>query len=386
MSDAHNPPQSGAAPASPTPRAVRNGDQRRRLFLILGGVVSGAAILWVLYYFLFAAHFVSTDDAYVGADVAQVTPLVAGAVSEVRVSETQAVKRGDVLAVIDPADATVNAEKAQAEYGSAVRRVQQAFATNDQFSAQIIARDADIARATAQRTAAEVDLAKAKVDFDRRKALASTGAVSGEELTTANSAYQNALANLNAAKAAEAQAVATRKAAQSQYQAQLAFTNGANVANNPEVQNAKAALDAAKLDLSRTMVKAPVDGVIAKRVVQVGQRVAVGTPLMSVVPIDQVYVDANFKEVQLKKVHPGQSVELTSDLYGKGVKFKGRVVGFGGGTGSAFAVIPAQNATGNWIKVVQRLPIRIALDPAELRAHPLRVGLSMDVKIDVASH
>jgi len=304
----------------------------------------------------------------------------------VRVSETQAVKRGDVLAVIDPADATVNAEKAQAEYGSAVRRVQQAFATNDQFSAQIIARDADIARATAQRTAAEVDLAKAKVDFDRRKALASTGAVSGEELTTANSAYQNALANLNAAKAAEAQAVATRKAAQSQYQAQLAFTNGANVANNPEVQNAKAALDAAKLDLSRTMVKAPVDGVIAKRVVQVGQRVAVGTPLMSVVPIDQVYVDANFKEVQLKKVHPGQSVELTSDLYGKGVKFKGRVVGFGGGTGSAFAVIPAQNATGNWIKVVQRLPIRIALDPAELRAHPLRVGLSMDVKIDVASH
>jgi len=380
MSDAQTPP--AAAPAPPPPVKKNN---RGPLFLILGGVVALGAIIWFLYWLLVGSHYVSTDNAYVGADVALITPQVAGAVTEVRVADTQAVKKGDVLAVIDPADAQVAAEKAEANLGSATRQVQGQFATNDQLAAQVSARDADLAKAKAQLAAAESDLAKAKVDLDRRQALAASGAVSGEELTTAKNAYQTAQANLAATKAAGAQAVANRKAAASQYDAQAALTKGAGVAANPEVQSAKAQLDAAKLDLSRTVLRAPIDGVVAKRNVQVGQRVTVGSQLMTVVPLTQVYVDANFKEVQLKKVRPGQPVELTSDLYGKGVKYRGTVIGFAGGTGSAFAVIPAQNATGNWIKVVQRLPVRIAIDARDLHDHPLRVGLSMDAKIHLVS-
>jgi membrane fusion protein (multidrug efflux system) len=381
MSEA--PPPAEAAPAqNAKPEANTKARSRRGpLFLILGAVVVLGAVIWFLYWLLVGSHYVSTDNAYVGADVAVITPQVAGAVTDVRVADTQAVKKGDVLAVIDPADAQVAAEKAEAGYGSAVRQVQGQFATNEQLAAQVAARDADLAKAKAQLAAAESDLAKAKVDLDRRQALAATGAVSGEELTTARNAYQTAVANLAATKAGGAQAIANRKAAASQYDAQAALTKGVGVGANPEVQSAKAQLDAAKLDLSRTVLRAPIDGIIAKRNVQVGQRVTVGAQLMTVVPLSQIYVDANFKEVQLKKVRPGQTVELTSDLYGKGVKYRGTVVGFAGGTGSAFAVIPAQNATGNWIKVVQRLPIRIAIDSRDLREHPLRVGLSMDAKI-----
>ncbi|MDP9103397.1 MAG: HlyD family efflux transporter periplasmic adaptor subunit [Pseudomonadota bacterium] len=381
MSEAPSPAE--AAPAqNAKPEATAKARSRRGpLFLILGAVVVLGAVIWFLYWLLVGSHYVSTDNAYVGADVAVITPQVAGAVTDVRVADTQAVKKGDVLAVIDPADAQVAAEKAEAGYGSAVRQVQGQFATNEQLAAQVAARDADLAKAKAQLAAAESDVAKAKVDLDRRQALAATGAVSGEELTTAKNAYQTAVANLAATKAGGAQAIANRKAAASQYDAQAALTKGAGVGANPEVQSAKAQLDAAKLDLSRTVLRAPIDGIIAKRNVQVGQRVTVGAQLMTVVPLSQIYVDANFKEVQLKKVRPGQPVELTSDLYGKGVKYRGTVVGFAGGTGSAFAVIPAQNATGNWIKVVQRLPIRIAIDSRDLREHPLRVGLSMDAKI-----
>ncbi len=375
------------AATSTDPRDARSDgkrkQQRTRLFTILGGVVFFAAIVWFLYWFFVLSHYVSTDNAYVGADVAQVTPLVAGAVSEVRVADTQAVKKGDILAVIDPADARVASERSAAEYQSSIRKVQQNFATSDQLSAEVAARDADLAKASAQLAAAQSDVAKAKIDLDRRQALSATGAVSGEELSTAKNAYQTAVANLNATRAGGAQAVANRKAAQSQYEAQAALTRGVGIGANPDVLTARAALDAAKLDLDRTVLRAPIDGVIAKRNVQVGQRVAVGVPLMSVVPVSEVYVDANFKEVQLRKVCPGQPVELTSDLYGKGLKYHGVVKGFAGGTGSAFAVIPAQNATGNWIKVVQRLPIRVRLDPHDLQAHPLRVGLSMEAKINI---
>jgi len=385
MSDATAvPPGASGAPPQSAAGAVQRSGLRRRLFTLVGLVVVVAAIFWLLYYLLIGSHYVSTDNAYVGADVAVITPLVSGAVTAVQVADTQHVTAGQILATIDPADAQVAAERAQAGFGSAVRRVQQNFSTNDVLQAQIVARDADLARAKAQLTSAASDVAKAKIDLDRRQALSATGAVSGEELTTAKNAYQTAVANFEATKAGGAQAVANKKAAISQYEAQSALTKGLGVDANPDVLTAKAQLDAAKLDLSRTVLRSPIDGVIAKRDVQVGQRVAVGSQLMSVVPIDKVYVDANFKEVQLKKVRPGQAVELTSDLYGKGVKYHGRVVGFSGGTGAAFAVIPAQNATGNWIKVVQRLPVRIQLDPKELAAHPLRVGLSMDAKINVA--
>jgi membrane fusion protein (multidrug efflux system) len=299
------------------------------------------------------------------------------------VVDTQAVKTGDVLVEIDPSDAALAVARADAEYQRAVRTVKGDLATEDALAAQVGAREADIGRAKANVEAARADAAKAKVDYDRRQALASSGAVSGEELTAAKTAYTNAQASLAAAEAALAQANATQKAAESQLAASQVQTQGA-VDANPQVAAARAALNTAKLDLERTTIRAPIDGVVTRRQVQVGQRVQVGAPLMTLVPTSQVYVDANFKEGQLRKVQIGQCVTMESDLYGGGVKYHGKVVGLSGGTGSAFALIPAQNATGNWIKVVQRLPVRVQLRPQELAQHPLRVGLSMKATVDLS--
>jgi membrane fusion protein (multidrug efflux system) len=358
---------------------------RKPLFALLAVVIVFAALAWGAYYVLIASHYISTDDAYVGADVAEITPQVAGSVAAVKVQDTQAVKAGDVLVVLDPADAKLAVESAQAEYGRAVRRVQQEMANNQAASATVLARDADLERAKAQLAAAQSDVDRSRIDLQRREALAQSGAVSGEELTTAKNAYQTAQANLAAVKAGGAQAVADKTIAEGQLASAQALTQGADISTNPEVAAARAMLNTALLNLSRTTIKAPFDGVVARRQVQVGQRVAVGAELMTVVPVSQVYVDANFKEVQLRQVKVCQAATLTADRYGKAVEFHGHVVGLGGGTGSAFALIPAQNATGNWIKVVQRLPVRIALDPKDLAAHPLRVGLSMDASVDVSA-
>ena len=219
----------------------------------------------------------------------------------------------------------------------------------------------------------------------RRVQLGASGAISKEELATSQSAFNTTKANLEVAKAGLAQAESKRKAAESNLAANEALIKGTNKASTPDVLVAQAMVDQAKLNLQRTEIRAPLDGVVAQRSVQVGQRVAPGSMLMSVVPITHVYVDANFKESQLEKVRIGQKAVLTSDLYGKSVEYHGTVIGFSGGTGAAFALIPAQNATGNWIKVVQRLPVRIQLDPEELAKHPLRVGLSMDATIDLSS-
>jgi membrane fusion protein (multidrug efflux system) len=370
--------------APPTPTTdPRKQQARKRLFGMLGLAVAAAAIVYALYWVLVASHYVATDDAYVGADVASVTPLVSGAVKAVHVADTQAVKAGDVLVEIDPADATLAVARAEAEYQRAVRTVRGDLATQDALSAQVNARGADIGRAKADVDAARAQVNNAKVDLDRRQALAASGAVSAEELTTAKTAYINAQARLAGMEAAAAQAAATQKAAEGTLAAQAVMTQG-SVDSNPMVASARAALNAAKLDLERTTLRAPVDGIVTRRQVQVGQRVQTGASLMTIVPTGQVYVDANFKEGQLKKVGAGQPATLESDLYGGGVTFHGKVVGLAGGTGSSFALIPAQNATGNWIKVVQRVPVRIQLDPRELAEHPLRVGLSMKAKIDVS--
>jgi membrane fusion protein (multidrug efflux system) len=379
------PAQTVAEPKQDDRVGAKRSEQRRRLFTILGGVILVAAIAYLLYWLLIASHYVSTDNAYVGADVAQVTPLVSGQVAEVRVADTEPVKTGDVLVVIDPEDAKVAAEKAQADYDRALRMVRQSVATNDELDAQVAARQADLERAKAQLASAQSDVARAKIDLDRRQALAASGAVSGEELSTAKNAYQIAVANLAATKAAGGLAVANAKSAAAAAAAQNALVQGSTPETNPEAKAAKAALDAANLDLARTVIRAPIDGVIVRRNVQVGQRIAAGSPMMSIAPLNDLYVDANFKEVQLRKVRIGQPVTLQSDKYGGGVVFHGRVAGIGGGTGAAFAVIPAQNATGNWIKVVQRLPVRIRLDGQELKAHPLEIGLSMAAKINVAN-
>jgi len=367
--------------------AARRDHKRRlrlRLFAGLGVLVVIVGLGWAAWWLLVGSHYVSTDDAYVGAEVAQITPRVSGTVQDVYVSDTQHVKAGQVLVKLDPSDARLALQQAEAQYGQAVRQVRQLFATNTSSSAQVSAREADLARARAQLTAAQADLQKAKVDLDRRQRLAASGAVSGEELTTARTAYATAQAAVTADQAALRQAEANLEAAKGQLAAQTALTSGSTVETNPQVAAAKAAVDSARLDLQRTVIAAPIEGIVARRQIQVGERVQVGAPMMDVVPIGQAYVDANFKEVQLRKVRVGQPAEAEADLYGHGVKYHGVVEGIGGGTGSAFSVIPAQNATGNWIKVVQRLPVRIRLDPRELQQHPLRVGLSMKVTVDVS--
>jgi membrane fusion protein (multidrug efflux system) len=358
--------------------------KRKKLFgafaagiaLIGGGFSAMDALVW--------SNHAVTDNAYVGADVAQVTSQLAAPVSAVLVQDTQQVRRGDVLVRLDDTDARIAVANAEANLASAIRRVQGLHATDNGLGAQISARAADEMRAAAQVTAAQATFDKAKVDLARRQSLVASGAVSEDELTAVRNAYSNAAAGLQAAQAAQAQAAAARSAAVGDRDANRALIANTTVDTNPEVLAARAALAQAKVNLGRTVIRAPIDGVVSKRQVQVGQRVQPGSMLMVVVPVQAAYVDANFKEVELKKVKPGQKVELWSELYGEDIVFHGTVQGFSGGTGAAFSLVPAQNATGNWIKVVQRLPVRVALDPKELEKHPLRVGLSMNVDVDVS--
>lgn len=340
---------------------------RGRLFALLGGTVLLAAAAFGGWTLIEGGKHVTTDNAYVDAATAQVTPLVSAAVVSVPVIDTQAVKAGQPLVILDSADARLALARAEAELAQVERRVVGYYATDGALGAEVAAR-------AAQARSAQADLARARTDYDRRKALAASGAVSGDELTQA----QNALAT---AQAAVASAQAQEKAAEGQRAVNSALISGVGRADNPEVAAARARVEQARLDLARTVIRAPIAGVVAKNDVQIGQRVQVGQALMSVVPVDRAYVNANFKEQQLRKVRIGQPVILTSDLYGGGVKYRGKVVGVSGGTGSAFALIPAQNATGNWIKVVQRLPVRVAIDAADLKAHPLRVGMSMSAQI-----
>ena len=388
-SAATNPPPpvaQAAPPPAPADTTRAAAARRTRLFSLLGGAVAIVAIGVLLYWLLVGQNYVSTDNAYVNADTADITPQVAAQVTDVRVAETQQVKKGEVLVKLDDSDTRVALDQARAMLGQAERKVRGYYSTSEALSGQIDARDADIVRADAQIMSAKSDLERAQTELGRRQRLASSGAVSGDELTQAQNQFHTAQAALAQANAGRVQALANKTAAQASREVNQALISNSSFQDNPEIAAARANVAVAELNQSRTVLYAPVDGVVAKKQVAVGQRVSVGSTLMSVVPIETAYVDANFKEVQLRKVRAGQPVTLTSDKYGDGVKFHGTVGGFAGGTGAAFALIPAQNATGNWIKVVQRLPVRIYLKPDELREHPLQVGLSMKAVIDVSRH
>jgi len=368
---------------SETPAAAEGRPATRRKALrILALVVVTIAALWGIWYFLTQAGRVSTDNAYVGADSAAVTALVSGPVKEVRVSGTQAVEKGDILVILDDADQRIALADAEAALRQARQRYGQASANADAARARVSARGADIAQARARLRDADAAVAKARAELARREGLAGTGAVSGEELTAARAAFASASAARDLAAAAIASAEATRGSASGDLGAAEAVVRGTTIETAPDVAAAQARLEKAQLDLERTIIRAPVAGIVTNRQVQVGQRIAAGAPIMVIVPIATAYVDANYKESQFRKIRIGQPVELTSDYYGGDVVYHGKVIGIAGGTGSAFSLIPAQNATGNWVKVVQRLPVRIALDPKELQAHPLRVGLSMEATID----
>ncbi|CAB3747028.1 hemolysin D [Burkholderia sp. MSh2] len=343
-------PQQNAASAQ-----SQNNGKRKRMMTLLVAVIVIAAIAYGLYYFLVARFHEGTDDAYVNGNVVQITPQVTGTVIAVKADDTQTVKAGDPLVVLDPADSQVALQQAEANLAQTVRQVRGLFVNDDQYRAQVALRQSD--------------LSKAEDDLRRRMAVAQTGAVSQEEISHARDAVKAAQASLDAA--------------QQQLASNRALTANTTIASHPNVMAAAAKVRDAYLANARNVLPAPVTGYVAKRSVQVGQRVSPGTPLMSVVPLNAVWVDANFKEVQLKHMRIGQPVELTADIYGSSAVYHGKVVGFSAGTGSAFSLLPAQNATGNWIKVVQRLPVRIELDPKDLDKHPLRIGLSMQVDVDI---
>jgi membrane fusion protein (multidrug efflux system) len=330
-------------------------NNRRLGFIILGLVIVLAAIGYGLYWFLDARFYESTDDAYVAGNVVAVTSRENATVMSLHADNTQTVKQGQVLIEMDPAVANVNMAAAEANLARTVRTVRGEFSGADSNRAQL--------------AQAQVALAQAQADYKRRQEASADGAVSGEELAHARQAVEAAQAQVDAAGGS--------------LQHALSQIEGADVGNNPDVLAAEAQLRTAAIVLGHMRIVAPVDGVIAQRTVQVGQQVQAGTPLMAVVPLSNVWVDANFKEVQLQDMRVGQKVTVTADVYGGSVVYHGHIEGLGAGSGSAFALLPPQNASGNWIKIVQRVPVRIALDPQELASHPLRVGLSVAASVDV---
>ena len=339
---------------------MTNEVQRRRQWRGIGlGAIAGLCLLagigYGIYWYSHARFHQKTDDAYVAGNVVAVTSRENATVTALLADNTQTVRQGQVLVEMDPARAEIAMSEAQANLARVVRSVRGAFAGADTYQAQL--------------AQAQVQLAAARNDYQRRQT-ALAGAVSREEVAHARDAVAAAEAAVNAARSGLAQARAS--------------IAGADIAANPDVLAAAAQLRAAAITLSHMKLVAPVDGVIAQRSVQVGQRVSAGQPLMSVVQLHNVWIDANFKEVQLSGMRIGQPVRIVADIYGSGVVYRGRVAGLGAGSGSAFALLPPQNASGNWIKIVQRVPVRIALDPADLKAHPLRIGLSVTADVDIS--
>ncbi|MCB6542215.1 multidrug efflux system [uncultured Desulfovibrio sp.] len=329
----------------------------RRKFLLSAAAASFVVLAFVYgaYWFVSARYDVSTDDAYVSGNVIQVTPQITGTVVAVRADDTDYVQAGQPLVSIDDVDTRLALDQAKATFSQTLREVRALYSNEGALVASV--------------SLQETNLARLQEDLARRQKLAGTGAVSAEELKHARDAVQTANDQLNNVR--------------KQLEGNRVLVDNTTLADHPRVKMAAARLREAYLAWRRTQVPAPVSGQVARRSVQVGQRTAPGTPLMAVVPLEQLWVDANFKEGQLSAMRIGQPATLTADLYGSSVTYHGKVVGLSAGTGSAFSLLPAQNATGNWIKVVQRLPVRIALDPAELKAHPLRIGLSMVVEVTV---
>lgn len=329
----------------------------RRKFLLSATAASFVVLAFIygVYWFVSARYDVSTDDAYVSGNVIQVTPQITGTVVAVRADDTDYVQAGQPLVSIDDVDTRLALDQAKATFSQTLREVRALYSNEGALVASV--------------SLQETNLARLQEDLARRQKLAGTGAVSAEELKHARDAVQTAKDQLNNVR--------------KQLEGNRVLVDNTTLADHPRVKMAAARLREAYLAWRRTQVPAPVSGQVARRSVQVGQRTAPGTPLMAVVPLEQLWVDANFKEGQLSAMRIGQPATLTADLYGSSVTYHGKVVGLSAGTGSAFSLLPAQNATGNWIKVVQRLPVRIALDPAELKAHPLRIGLSMVVEVTV---
>jgi len=355
MTDTHAPDAQAPVPQPETPDGKPRA--RRRALLILGVIAAIALIVWAVFHFLLAKPEQETDDAYVAGDVVAITARDPGQITVIHADNTQTVKAGDPLLDLDPATADVALASAEAELARAVRSTRADISKVGESGAAVVQ--------------ARAQLSAASADYARRQGAAAQGAISGEELAHAADAVKVARANLTLARSQQTQ---SRSAVE-----------GTNTSTNPAVMAAIAAYRRAAITRSHMHIIAPTDGVVAQRTVQIGQQVAPGTPLMAVVPLDKVWVDANFRETQLKDLRIGQPATVTADMYGGDTVFHGHVIGVGAGSGNAFALLPPQNASGNWIKIVQRVPVRIGLDANELTRDPLRVGLSVNVTVDTAN-
>jgi membrane fusion protein (multidrug efflux system) len=333
--------------------ASENG-RRRRILLLMAATFIVIGALWALYWVLVLSKRERTDDAYVNGNKVVLSAQVPGTVVAVLTDDTQLVHAGDVLIKLDPADAEISLARAASALAQAVRQVRQQRETARRFDAMTASR--------------RIELARAREDLDKRAPLLAAEAIAPEEVRHAREAVE-------LAKAALEESLREAAAARS-------LVDGVDVRENPAVLQAKTAFRDAWITSKRNAVLAPVSGYVADRSVQLGQHIQAGQALMTVIPLDQLWVDANFKEVQLRDLRIGQPAEVRSDLYGGAQLFRGRVTGMSAGTGAAFALLPAQNASGNWIKVVQRVPVRIGVDPRDLKKAPLRVGLSATVTVD----
>ncbi len=348
-------PDNNAQPQDKAAPEKKGGGKRKlMLFIVLIVVVLAGLGVWA-YHELYGRFNESTDDAYVNGNVVEITPLVTGTVTSIGADDGDLVHAGQVLLQFDPADAKIALQNAQANLAKAVRQVRGLYSNVDGMKAQVNARRSDVQ--------------KAQDNFNRRRSLAAGGAISQEELSHARDDLSSAQSALNNAL--------------QQLASTSALVDATVISDHPDVQVAAAQLRDAYLANARTTLIAPVTGYVAKRTVQLGQRIQPGTATMAVIPLNQLWIDANFKETQLRNMRIGQTVEIESDIYGSDIKYSGTIDSLGAGTGSAFALLPTQNATGNWIKIVQRVPVRIHINADELAKHPLRIGLSTVVDVDL---
>lgn len=373
---------------APTPEPTHSTTQipakskRKKNLLLFTLIVLAIAAVTLWLYVTQWRYQVSTEDAYVSGNQVQINAQISGTVTAIGVNDTDMVKAGQTLVALDQADNGLALETAKAQLRTAIRQYKTQTATIQQADVNISQAQTAMNEVQSQIESAKIALLAAQSDYQRRAALMASQAVSQEEVQHAADTVKKAQAQLDAAVAKQATARSAVVSAQAQRNVTIANLGKNDVLSQPAVQTAVANIQTAWLNLNRTQIVAPIDGQIAKRGVQLGQKISAGTPLMVIVPLHDLWVDANFKESQIKDIHLGQAVSLTSDIYGKEVIYHGKVIGLSAGTGSAFSVLPAQNATGNWIKVTQRLPVRIALDSKELQQHPLRVGLSMHAELD----
>ncbi|AXX92578.1 EmrA/EmrK family multidrug efflux transporter periplasmic adaptor subunit [Malaciobacter molluscorum LMG 25693] len=358
-------------------------EKRKKYLSIFFLFIFIVAIIYIVYHFIYASNFISTENAYTKADVAQVIPKINAPVKDVKVIDTQYVNKGDIIIILDDEDAKIALKSAKANLEEKKREIEKLISNDEEFIKKINLDNSKINLLKTTKEKAYIELQKAKKDLIRYSHLLKSKSISQQNFDDIKLAYDNAKKSWQEANLNLESAITSKTVTKAQKQSNLQLIKDKKIETNPQVLRAKANYEKALLDLKRTIIKAPISGIVTQKNVKIGQFVNTNSQLLTIVPISKIYVNANFKESKLKDLKIGQKVELFSDLYGENTIYHGVVEGISSATGSELSLIPAQNATGNWIKVVQRLPIRIKLNEDELLKKPLYTGLSMHVKVSL---